>query len=104
METSPPRSQAPNIHAGLPANEATIAGALKMPAPTTMPTMIATACHRVSTGRGSAAMPDDPGDGGTGFIEVMSQLPWKSSAPVGVDEVGMRSEEHTSELQSRENL
>src|SRR5690606_12725925 len=90
MDTRPPRTQAPNIHAGLPANDATIAGALKMPAPTTMPTMIATACHRVSTGRGWAVASPASANGVTGSIEaLMSGLPWPWSAPQGLDEVGM---------------
>src|SRR5690606_8868571 len=87
METSPPSRQAPNIHAGLPANDATIAGALKIPAPTTMPTMMATACHRVSTGRGwLTGLPPWVTESVCAFIR---ELPWSASAPEGFDEIGM---------------
>ena len=50
----PPATQTPMKAASLPTLAATIAGVLKMPIPTTMPTMIVTASKTDRVGCGSA--------------------------------------------------
>src|SRR5688572_14120484 len=52
-DTRPPSAHAANIQPALPVMPATREGDLKMPAPMTMPTMIATASWRLTTERGS---------------------------------------------------
>ena len=59
IEIRPPRAQASIIQSGLGEFIATRDGALKMPAPITMPTTIATASRGPRVGRGRPAADGD---------------------------------------------
>ncbi len=57
IESSPPTSHAVSITSSLPDAPATSDGIRKIPAPTTMPMVIANASRGRSTGRGRAVAP-----------------------------------------------
>src|SRR5690606_40927749 len=90
--SSPPAAQSARNANSFGTLAAAIGGVLKMPMPTTVPTSMALACRTDSVGRACAA-------GARALVP-----PARCTARCEPDCETGRSEEHTSELQSRENL